>query len=236
MHDSRQNHLETALPRITSPNSIELSDDEQEHLFALIHKGVNSARVITRARILTKLAKGHCNQDICLALDVTLPTVLKIRKRFVETGLEAALGELPRPGFRPKLDPKQAAMVTAIACSKAPDGHDHWTLRMLGAKIVELGFAQSYSHEGVRQLLKKLGSCRGKSSSGASQKSMKSLSPAWRMSSKFTHVRSTRKIQWCASMKARFSSYGKCANPCWARQGGPGARIVNTSAVASLKS
>jgi len=143
------------LPRITSPNSIELSDDEQEHLFALIHKGVNSARVITRARILTKLAKGHCNQDICLALDVTLPTVLKIRKRFVDTGLEAALGELPRPGFRPKLDPKQAAMVTAIACSKAPDGHDHWTLRMLGAKIVELGFAQSYSHEGVRQLLKK---------------------------------------------------------------------------------
>ena len=46
-------------------------------------------------------------------------------------------------------------MVTAIACSKAPDGHDHWTLRMLGSKIVELGFAQSYSHEGVRQLLKK---------------------------------------------------------------------------------
>ena len=155
MHDSRQNHLETALPRITSPNSIELSDDEQEHLFALIHKGVNSARVITHARILTKLAKGHCNQDICLALDVTLPTVLKIRKRFAGTGLEAALGELPRPGSKPKLDAKQTAMITAIACSKAPDGYDHWTLRLLGSKIVELGFAQSYSHEGVRQLLKK---------------------------------------------------------------------------------
>ena len=65
---------------------------------------------------------------------------------------------------------------------------------------------------------------------------MKSSWPAWRMSSKFTHVRSTRKIQWCASMKARFSSYGKCANPCRARQDGPGARIVNTSAAASLKS
>ena len=143
------------MPRITSPNSIELSDDEQEHLFALIHKGVNSARVITRARILTKLAKGYCNQDICLALDVTLPTVLKIRKRFVDTGLEAALGELPRPGSKPKLDAKQTAMITAIACSIAPDGHDHWTLRLLGSKIVELGFAQSYSHEGVRQLLKK---------------------------------------------------------------------------------
>ena len=143
------------MPRITSPNSIELSDDEQEHLFALIHKGVNSARVITRARILTKLAKGYCNQDICLALDVTLPTVLKIRKRFVEPGLQAALGELPRPGSKPKLGARQTAMITAIACSKAPDGHDHWTLRSLGPKIVELGFAQSYGHEGVRQLLKK---------------------------------------------------------------------------------
>ena len=59
------------MPRITLPNSIELSDDEQEHLFALIDKGVNSARVITRARILTKLAKGHCNQEVCHALDVT---------------------------------------------------------------------------------------------------------------------------------------------------------------------
>ena len=134
MHDSRQNHLETALPQITPPYKVELSDDEQEHLFALIHKGVNSARVITRARILTKLAKGHCNQDICIALDVTLPTVLKIRKRFTDSGLEAALGELPRPGSKPKLDARQTAMITAIAFSTAPDGHDHWTQRLLGSK------------------------------------------------------------------------------------------------------
>ena len=112
---------------------------------------------------------------------MTLPTVLKTRKRLTEGGLQAALGERPRPGFKPKLDTTQAAMVTAIACSKAPDGHDHWTLRMLGAKIVELGFAQSYSHEGVRQLLKKTNSSPGKSSNGASHKSTKSSSPAWKM-------------------------------------------------------
>jgi len=72
-------------------------------------------------------------------------------------------------------------MVTAIACSKAPDGHDHWTLRLLGAKIVELGFASSYSHEGVRKLLKKMNSNPGKSRSGASRRSMKNLLPAWKM-------------------------------------------------------
>ena len=142
------------MAQITFPD-VQLTEDEQEHLLALIHKGTHNARVITRARILSKLVKGLSHQEVCSALDVTLPTVLKTRRRLAEGGLEAALGERPRPGSKPKLDAKQAAMVTAIACSTAPDGHDHWTLRMLGSKIVELGFAQSYSHEGVRQLLKK---------------------------------------------------------------------------------
>lgn len=146
---------------------------------ALIHKGAHSARVITRARILCKLAQGWANRQVCTALDVTLPTVSKTRKRWVEGGLEAALSELPRPGQKPKLDAAQAARITALACSKAPDGHDHWTLRLLGAKIVELGFADSYSHEGVRQLLKKTRSSRGRSTSGASQKSTRSSWPAW---------------------------------------------------------
>ena len=150
-----RNYLETSIPNSTPLNRLELTQDEQEHLFALTHKGVNSARVITRARILNKLAKGTSAKDTCQALEVTLATVLKIRARFTQGGLEAALGELPRPGAKPKLDAKQTAMITAIACSKAPHGHDHWTLRLLGSKIVELGFAPSYSHEGVRKLLKK---------------------------------------------------------------------------------
>lgn len=147
--------------------TVEFSQDERDHLFAIIHKGTHSARVMTRARILSKLEQGRTNQEVCLALDVSLPTVLKTRKRYAESGLEFALGELPRLGSKPKLDEKQAAMVTAIACSDAPDGHCHWTLRMLGAKIVELGFADSYSHESVRQLLKKTHSSPGKSKNGA---------------------------------------------------------------------
>lgn len=98
---------------------VKLTEDEQEHLFAIIHKGQHSARVITRARIVSKLIKGHSNQEVCSAVEVTLPTVLKTRKRLAEGGLEAALSELPRPGAAPKLDAKQAAMVTAIACSMA---------------------------------------------------------------------------------------------------------------------
>jgi transposase len=181
MYGNYSSHEETAMPRSTPTPEVKLTEDEQEHLFAIIHKGQHSARVITRARILSKLDRGHSHQEICSTLEVSLPTVLKIRKRLAEGGLQAALSELPRPGPAPKLDAKQAAMVTAIACSTAPDGHDHWTLRLLGSKIVELGFAQSYSHEGVRKLLKKTNSSLGKSRSGVSQKSMKSSLPAWRM-------------------------------------------------------
>lgn len=157
------------MPKPCLPRA-EFSQDERDHLFAIIHKGTHGARVITRARILSKLDKGQSNQEICIALDVTLPTVLKTRKRHVDGGLAFALGELPRLGSKPKLDEKQAAMITAIACSDAPDGRSHWTLRMLGARVVELGFAESYSHESVRQLLKKTNSSLGKSKNGASPK------------------------------------------------------------------
>lgn len=144
-----------------------LSQDETDFIFEIIHKGSHKARVITRARVLDKLARGVSRMDICKALDVSLSTVAKMHKRFAQGGLKASLAELPRPGQVPKLNAKQAAKITAIACSKAPDGHDHWTLRMLAGKVVELGFAESFSHEAARQLLKKTNSSLGKSVKGA---------------------------------------------------------------------
>src|SRR5574337_1013596 len=79
----------------------------------------------------------------------------RVRQRFVEGGLERALKDGPRPGAVPKLDAKQCAHVIALACSDAPAGHARWTLRLLADKVVELGMADSFSHEAVRRLLKK---------------------------------------------------------------------------------
>lgn len=134
---------------------VKLDEEEAEYLFALIHKGTARARMITRARVLSKMAQGCSNPEVGSALDVSLATVIKIRRRYAEGGLAAALEERPRPGQKHKLTAKQAAQITAIACSKAPDGHAHWTLRMLANQVVELGFADAFSHEAVRQLLKK---------------------------------------------------------------------------------
>jgi transposase len=135
---------------------VDLSEEERAQLESMLRKGKSSARKQTRARILLKANTGMRSQDIGKALDVSAEMVYRARQRFVEEGMEAALNDKPRPGQKPKLDDKQCAHLIAIACSNAPDGHDHWTLRLLADKVVELGFAETFSYEGVRGVLKKL--------------------------------------------------------------------------------
>jgi hypothetical protein len=89
------------------------------------------------------------------AVNVSRPCVERVRKRFVADGIERALNEDPRPGQKRKLDGRAEATLVAIACSNAPKGHEHWTLRLLADKLVQLGVVDSISHETVRRTLKK---------------------------------------------------------------------------------
>ena len=134
---------------------VSLSEDEKQYLQALIRKGTSAARSQTRARILLKAPEDVQDKAIIEALGVSPSMVAKTRQRCVEEGPEAALKDRPRPGQAPKLTHKQAAHLIAIACSAAPEGHTHWTLRLLAGKVVELAYAPSCSHETIRQLLKK---------------------------------------------------------------------------------
>ncbi len=134
---------------------VDLTDEEREHLLGLIRKGKRGARTLARARVLLKADEGMTDDAVAAAVNVGYATVGRVRRRFVEEGLESALKEGPWLGAKPKLDERQCAHVIAVACSEAPEGHDHWTLRLLADKVVELGFAESYSHEAVRQTLKK---------------------------------------------------------------------------------
>jgi transposase len=115
---------------------VDLIDDEREPLLHLTRQGKPSARKVTRARILLKAADGLTDDQIATTLDVGVATVERTRKRFVEQGV-GALNERPRPGARPKLTGKQQAHMVAIACSEAPAGHTHWTMRLLAGKVVE---------------------------------------------------------------------------------------------------
>lgn len=132
-----------------------LSKDQRQELDHLISRGKTSARVITRARILLKAADGANDEQIVDALGTSRATVERIRRRYATEGLDAAIKDKPQKGRPRALSSKQAAHLIAIACSDAPDGHDHWPLRLLGQKLVELGYVEHISHETVRQVLEK---------------------------------------------------------------------------------
>ena len=88
-------------------------------------------------------------------------TVERVRKRFVEEGLEEALSERPRPGATRKLDGHQEAYLVALACSDPPEGKKRWTMQMLADKLVRLEVVEEISDETVRRTLKKGASSRG---------------------------------------------------------------------------
>ena len=134
---------------------INLSDEEQQELLEITRKGEVKARKMKRAMILLKADEGLSDPQIMAAISVSRPTVERIRKRFVKGGLERALNEDPRPGQKRKLDGRGEAQLIAVACSQAPDGHDHWTLRLLADKLVQLEVVENISYETVRRTLKK---------------------------------------------------------------------------------
>ena len=102
-----------------------------------------------------KADEGWKDEAIIQALNTNRSTVERTRKRFVEGGLDRGLNEDPRPGQRPRLDGRAEAHLIALACSDAPGGRDHWPLRLLADKLVELGVVERVSHETIRQAMKK---------------------------------------------------------------------------------
>ena len=127
---------------MTKKYLVSLTDTERETLLALIKKGSVAARKLTRAHILLQADAEATDDRIALALHIGTATVERIRKRFVEGGLEAALTERPRPGGKPKLDGKAEATLVAWACSSPPDDRKQWSMQLLADKLIELEFAE----------------------------------------------------------------------------------------------
>ena len=140
---------------------VTLTAEERAGLEAMISKGKADARKLAHARILLQTAQADgaptlTDHEVASALDLSTRTVERVRRRFVEEGIESAL--LPKPTKRiyaRALDGAQEAQLIALACSKAPDGKRRWTLRLLAERVVELGYAESVSHETVRRTLQK---------------------------------------------------------------------------------
>jgi transposase len=149
---------------------VDLSDDERGEVEALLRKGKASARLLTRARILLLAAEDRPDEEVASVLHTSRSTVERIRRRFVEHGLQAALHERPRPGAVPKLDERGQATLIALACSNPPEGRTCWTMQLLANELVVRQVVGAISDEAVRRTLKKTASSHGFRSTGASRR------------------------------------------------------------------
>jgi transposase len=140
---------------------VTLSDAERTHLRALLRKGQASARRIARAHILLLADEGLGDAAIAGSVHVGALTVHRVRKRYAEESVDAALGERPRPGGQPKLNGKQEALLVALTCSEPPDDRPKWTMQLLADRLVAIGAVDTISDETVRRVLKKTSSSRG---------------------------------------------------------------------------
>lgn len=147
---------------VNPSDQIKLSATDRSRLHTCIHTGR------TRAQVLLKLAEGWSLAEMCRAFDVCRNTAVGVRTRFAEGGVDAVLGEKRQTRYRQALTGSQQARLIAVACSPVPDRHDHWTMRMLAGKAVELGFVEKISPETIRALLKKTSSSPGSTGSGVS--------------------------------------------------------------------
>ncbi|MBI3913536.1 MAG: IS630 family transposase [Chloroflexi bacterium] len=133
---------------------VTLRVEERAQLLTLIRSGTAKARTLTHARILLKAAEGWPDRDICKALDVSIPTVERIRKRLVFEGFEAVLKpRRPHRIYSRKLDGEQEAHVIALVCGSPPQGYARWSLRLLADQVIQLKITDTISHETIRHVL-----------------------------------------------------------------------------------
>lgn len=138
-----------AIPTIT------LTEAEQVELQGIVSQGTHAARTVRRAQILLHSHGGKSVQAIASWLGSSLGLVYNVRRRYLGEGLAGALYEKPRSGQPLKLNLRQEAAITVLACSDAPPGHVRWTIRLLADHVVKAEIVDGIAPETIRRFLKK---------------------------------------------------------------------------------
>ncbi len=139
-----------------------LAQDEREALHAITSKGKHNSQQVLNALILLSCDKSELNvthstnEEISRVLNISMRKIDRVKKRFVEGGLEIALNGGKRNRiYDKKVDGNLEAHLVALSCSEPPEGFARWSLRLLADQVVELGYVDNISHETVRRTLKK---------------------------------------------------------------------------------
>jgi transposase len=154
---------------------VTLTEEERIELKSISSKGKHRSQKVLNALILLGCDEGSfqqkrsINQDIATVLNVSMKKIDRLKKRFVEKGLEIALnGTKGQRAYEKKADGEFEAHLVALSCSEPPEGHVRWSLRLLADTVVELQYIETVSHETIRQVLKKTSSSLVKKSAGSS--------------------------------------------------------------------
>jgi transposase len=140
---------------------IKLTKAEVEELHEIISKGLHTSHTFRVAYILLNCDEGNfsdkvTNEEISKILKVGMRTIDRVKKRFIEEGLEVVLERRPTSRvYDKKMDGDVEAKLITLCCSKPPKGYAKWSLRLLADKMVELKYVESISHVAVRSVLKK---------------------------------------------------------------------------------
>lgn len=133
---------------------VDLKRDEQEMLTGLISSGTQRVRKLNHARILLKAHDDWTDQRISEALNVSVPTIERVRQHFVEEGIQQALSpRKTRRRYQRLMDGIQEAHLLALACSQPPKGHRRWSLRLLASEMIRFEYIDEVSHATVRNVM-----------------------------------------------------------------------------------
>ena len=149
---------------------VTLTEAERAELQAVIHNRSAKSPVVKRAYALLAtdtMGAAMNDAEIVRSYRISERSVERLRQRFIEDGFRCALDGKPKTTFKPKsFDGRVEAHLIALRCSTPPAGYEHWSFRLLADQMVSLGHVASMSHEGARQILKKMRSSRGPSNPG----------------------------------------------------------------------
>ncbi len=189
---------------------VKLSKEEVEELESQIKQGGKGYR-IKHAQILLKLDekqenKGWTYDRIQEAYSASSATIAGIAKRFVENGLEAALGRKKRENYPRKVTGEVEAKISVIACSKPPEGHSRWTMQMIADELIRLEVVDYITDSTVCEVMKKTRLSRGLWRSGVFPKPTWSMQLRWKTFWRSISARMTHCAPWYALMKQTSSS------------------------------
>lgn len=142
---------------------VTLTLEEKERLLTITNKGSNTNKVFKYSRALLLCDQGEYaehkwdTKKTAEAVGLTARSIINLKQRFVEGGLDNALQRKPQDKpSRPKVfDGAFEAKLIQLACSAPPEGRSRWTVRLLAEKLVELQIVDKISTMTVQRILKK---------------------------------------------------------------------------------